>query len=158
MSVAVLAASVALVAQKRPNFSGTWTLDPDRSQMGGGRGPGGWPGGMGGPMSITIKQTDAELVISRDAGGRTSTQTFKLDGSETVHPGMRGGEVKSKSRWEGDKIVTESTQSMSTPNGEVTFQSKEVRSIAEDGSMVVENTRTTPRGTQTAKLVFKKTT
>jgi hypothetical protein len=47
---------------------------------------------------------------------------------------------------------------MSGPNGEMTIKSKEVRSLAADGTMVVETTRETPRGTRTSKLVFKKTT
>jgi hypothetical protein len=114
---------------------------------------------MGGrPAKLVIKQTETTLTIEREMGGQTATLTYKLDGTESVNPGMRGGEVKSKTRRDGDKLVTESSQTMNTPNGEMSIQSKEVRSMAADGTMLVEMTRTTPRGTQTSKLVFRKTT
>ncbi len=157
----VLAAAVAVFAQKSPDFSGTWTLDPSKSempQMGGGMG--GRPGGGRGmgEMAVTIKQTADSVTIDQKMGEMSRTITYKLDGSETVNSGMRGGEVKSTSKWDGDKLVTESTQTMSGPNGEMTIKSKEVRSLAADGTMLVETTRETPRGTQTSKLVFRKTT
>jgi hypothetical protein len=159
--VILIVATAALVAQKKPDFSGSWTLDPSRSEMGGGGPGGGGPGrgpGGGGPSKLVVKQTDATLTIEREMGGETVTQTYKLDGSESVNRGMRGGEVKSKSRWDGDKLVTEGSQSMNTPGGDMTIQTKEIRSMAADGTMVVETTRTTPRGTTTSKLVFTKTT
>lgn len=54
MAVAVIlfmGLSLVLVAGEKPDFSGTWTLDPERSEMGrGGRGPGsGRFGGDRGP-------------------------------------------------------------------------------------------------------------
>jgi hypothetical protein len=158
-SALVLAAAVAVFAQKTPDFSGTWTLDMSKSEMPqmGGMGGGRAGGGMG-EMTVTIKQTADTLTIEQKMGEMNRTVTYKLDGSESVNPGMRGGEVKSTAKWEGDKLVTESTQTMNGPNGEMTIRSKEIRSLAADGTMVVDTTRETPRGTQNSKLVFKKTT
>ncbi|MGE5815125.1 MAG: hypothetical protein ACM36C_11605 [Acidobacteriota bacterium] len=153
----VMAFAVAVFAQKAPDFSGAWALDMSKSempQMGGGRGMG---GGMG-EMTVTIKQTADTLTIDQKMGEMSRTVTYKLDGTESTNQGMRGGEVKSTSKWDGDKLVTESTQTVNGPNGEMTVKSKEVRSLAADGTMVVETTRETPRGTNTSKLVFKKTT
>lgn len=156
----VLAAAVAGFAQKTPDFTGTWTLDPSKSEMPrmGGMGGRGGEGGMGGGMTVTIKQTAGTLTIEQRMGEMSRTIAYKLDGTESVNPGMRGGDVKSTSRWEGNTLVTESTQTMSGPSGEVTIKSKEIRSLADDGTMVVDTTRETPRGTQTSKLVFRKTT
>lgn len=161
----VLAAAVAVFAQKMPDFSGSWALDMSKSEMpqmggmgGGGRMGGGQPGGGMGAMTVTIKQTADTLTIDQKMGEMNRTVAYKLDGSESTNPGMRGGEVKSTSKWDGDKLVTESTQTMSGPNGEMTIKSKEMRSLASDGTMLVETTRETPRGTSTSKLVFKKTT
>lgn len=155
----VLAVTSAAFAQAKPDFSGTWTLDRDKSEMPqmGGR-PGGG-GGMMGDVSVTIKQTADTLAIEQKMGEMGSrTLNYKLDGSESVNPGARGGEAKSTSKWDGAKLITEGTQTMSGPNGEVTIKSKEVRSLQPDGTMLVEVTRETPRGTTTSKLVFKKTT
>ena len=155
----VVAFAIAASAQKTPDFSGTWTLDASKSEMPqrGGMGGGRMGGGMG-DMTVTITQTAAALTIDQKMGEMSRTITYKLDGSESTNAGMRGGEVKSTSKWDGDKLVTESTQTVNGPNGEMTIKSKEVRTLTADGTMVVETTRETPRGTNTSKLVFKKTT
>lgn len=154
----VLAAAVTLVAQKTPDFSGTWTLDASKSEMPQMGGMGGRSGAGMGDVTLTITQTADTLTIAQKMGEMSRTLTYKLDGSESVNAGMRGGEVKSTSKWDGDKLITESTQTMNGPTGEMTIRSKETRSLAADGTMVVNTTRETPRGTQTSKLVFKKTT
>lgn len=163
IAIAVATATLAL-AQAKPDFSGTWTLDLDRSETGGP--PGGAPGGdrpgrgQGFPLDakFVVKQTASELSIDQQVGGNSNVTTFKLDGSESVNTGMRGGQVKSKARWDGSRLIVESTQAMNTPDGERTLETKEIRSLAADGTMIVERTTVTPRGTRTQKLVFKRTT
>jgi len=163
---AALAFAIATqpLAQAKPDFSGTWTLDLDKSETGGpsGGGPGGArPGrGQGFPLDarFVVKQSASELSIDQQVGGNSTVTTFKLDGSESVNTGMRGGQVKSKARWDGNRLIVESTQTLNTPDGERSLDTKEIRSLAPDGTMVVERTTVTPRGTRTQKLVFKKTT
>jgi hypothetical protein len=163
IAIAALAATVA-IAQAKPDFSGTWTLDLDRSETGGtpSGGPGGdRPGrGQGAPLDarFVVKQTADELSVDQQVGGKSTVTTFKLDGSESVNTGMRGGEVKSKARWDGNRLIVESTQTMNTPGGGMSLETKEIRRLAPDGTMVVERTTVTPRGTRTQKLVFKRTT
>ncbi len=161
-------ATTMVLAQAKPDFSGTWMLDVTKSDLGsasgggpGGGGPGGGPSRAPSPAldaQFVIKQTASELAIDQQVGGHSNVTTFKLDGSESANTGMRGGQLKSKARWDGDRIVVESTQTMTTPSGERTLETKEVRSLAADGTMVVERTTQTPRGTRSQKLVFKKTT
>src|SRR5512141_643723 len=84
IAVAVLAVATMAFAQK-PDFSGTWTLDPEASGMGaggaGGAGGGGMRGGgMAGP--ITIKQTADTLTITRSMGDQSVTTTYNLTGKE----------------------------------------------------------------------------
>jgi hypothetical protein len=160
VAIALVTASVA-TAQAKPNFSGTWTLDVEKSDMGG-RGPGGSGPGGGGPgrpmdAKVVITQTAGELSIDQQVNGNSNVLMIKLDGSESVNTGMRGGEVKSKARWDGATLIVQSVQTMRTPNGERTLETTETRSLAPDGSMIVERTTETPRGTRTQKLVFKKT-
>lgn len=149
---AALVCAMALVgyAQSKPDFSGTWTLDASKSEMGdmgGGGRMGGGRGMMGGP--ITITQTADTLTIAREGrGGNTMTATYKLDGTETEVRAGRGGTAKAKAHWEGSNLVIETTAE--GPNGSMTM--KETRSLAADGTMVVE--RDTRRGTM--KLVYTK--
>jgi hypothetical protein len=78
---------------------------------------------------------------------------YKLDGSESVNAGGRGGEVKSKSAWEGSKLVTKYSRTM----GEATVDVTETRSLEADGTLtLVTVTKGGPQGDMTRKVVFKK--
>ncbi len=78
---------------------------------------------------------------------------YKLDGSPSVNAGGRGGEVTSKSAWEGGKLVTKYSRTM----GETTVEVTETRSLEADGTLtVVTATKGGPQGDTTRKMVFKK--
>lgn len=128
IATAILAVATIAWAQK-PDFSGTWTLDPAASGAtgtGGGERQGGGRG-MGGPM--TVKQTADTLTIERQGRQGTTTQVYKLDGSETDIT-MGQGTAKASARWDGDKLVIttktergESTQTWSMADGTLTIES-----------------------------------
>jgi hypothetical protein len=63
---------------------------------------------------------------------------------------------KSKSKFDGGKLVTEGTRTMTTQQGEMVTEFKEVRSIEADGTMLVQTTTKSQRGESTRKDVFKK--
>lgn len=150
--------TAGMMAQARPDFTGTWTLDAEKSVMPQGRGAGmggGRQGGMGGgPLTIAVE--GQKMSISRTMGrsGNTRTTVYMLDGTASKNTmGGRGGagptEVVYTSRWEGARLVT----TIAYPRGTAT----ETRWIEADGTMVVEMTRTNPRGEAvTTKLVYKK--
>ena len=171
LTAAALLATVALrpalgQEDKKPDFSGTWKLNTEKSDPMGGRAGAGGGGGGGGvsaglsPMNMgptTITQSATELVISTAMGEQTRKYTYSLEGKETTNPGMRGGETKSKAHWDGNSLVIENTGTMKGPNGDVTVTSKEVHTLSEDGkTMTVVTTRTTPNGEQTTKRVYDK--
>ena len=103
--LAFVLALPALAIAQTPNFSGKWIQDMEKSDppMGGGRGP-------AGPQSLTITQTAADFTIERETPNGVMKTVYKLDGSESVNAMGRGGDVKSKSAWEGGKLVTKSTR------------------------------------------------
>jgi hypothetical protein len=149
--MAALVIPFPVQAQAKPDFSGTWTLDPQRStlpQGRGGRGGGGRGGGRGMAGPIVIKQTASEIVIGDAA--------YKLDGSESVNQVQgRGGmqQVTSKARWDGAKLVIESTREIQG----FSIGTKEVRSLDAGGKeMVVEMTTSTPQGDLASKLIYTK--
>jgi len=151
MALAVaLVLSVGLLAQEKPNFAGTWVLDPAKSEMGGGPGGGGrGPGGAPGPVTIT--QTATELTIETTMNENTMKTVYKLDGTQSVNETPRGKSTI-VSKWDGAKLV--STIKRETQRG--TMESTETRSLAADGTMVVETTTNTPDGPRTSKRVFNK--
>ncbi len=155
--IGIIAAAVFAVASvafaQKPDFSGTWTLDPEASGMaaaGGGGGGGGRGGGGGlGNGPATVKQTADTLTIERTMGDNKITLTYKLDGTESKNTMMgRGGtpmESVSTAKFDGGKLVittkageNETTQNWSLAGSVLTVES------------------TSARGTQ--KRVYKKTT
>jgi hypothetical protein len=149
LTVAAVLTSFALqaaVGQAKPNFSGTWKINTEKSDpMGGGGG-----GGMGGMMApLVITQTATELVTEQTMGDQVRKATYYLDGRESTNPGMRGGESKSKATWDGNSLVIESTAMM----GENQVTTKTVRTLSEDGKTL---TQVTTRPNQSGEMSTRK--
>ena len=146
----ILAFSGSAFAQAKPDFSGTWTLDMAKSDLGQGK-----PSTQAATRTVTvvIKQTPAVLAIERKAGERVETATLKLDGSESVNKSPSGQDIKSTSRWVASTLVTKSM--MSTGDG--TAEMSDVRSLSADGKvMTIDMTRKTPRGDVKQKLIYNR--
>ena len=149
IAAAILAVATVAWAQK-PDFSGTWTLDPAGAPAAGGGGRGGGGGALGnGPA--TVKQTADALTIERTMGDARVTLTYKLDGTESRNTVMgRGGQPAdsiSTAKWDGPKLTIVTKQEM---DGQVT-ESTQVWTV-EGSTLTVETTNA--RGTQ--KRVYKK--
>ena len=156
-TVAVLmwATGVASAQNRRPDFSGTWTLDVEKTTDEGGIGAGGGRGDRGGGL-ITIRQTDQLITITRrglgDVGGQPTA--YRLDGSNVEIGSGRGG--RATASWEGrarrSRIVITETGVGRGGGGETTTYSM-------DGDwMVVETERPGRRGGDraTTKRYYKK--
>ena len=150
--VGVIAAAILAVATvgwaQKPDFSGTWTLDPASAPAAGGGGGGGGALGNG---PATVKQTADALTIERTMGDATVTLTFKLDGAESRNTMMgRGGQPAdsvSTAKWDGHKLTIVTKQEM---GGQVA-ESTQVWTV-EGSTLTVETTNA--RGTQ--KRVYRK--
>jgi hypothetical protein len=156
LTMAALLTSFAVhtaVGQAKPNFAGTWKLNVEKSDPAGGMGGGGGGGGGAAPGPLTITQTATELVTEQTFGEQVRKATYYLDGRESTNPGMRGGESKSKARWDGNSLIIETTMMM----GENAMTTKTVRTLSEDGkTMTTVTTRPGPSGETTRKAVFDK--
>lgn len=115
MGAALVMMTSAVAAQEKPNFSGKWALDAEKTaaanptpQGGGGGGGGGRPGGMGsGPLTLTVDA--ATLTSEREGPNGVVKLVYKLDGTEqTITMGQ--GEAKAKAKWEGNTLVVETTR------------------------------------------------
>jgi hypothetical protein len=168
---------------QKPNFSGTWTLDKEKSELGprngeserrprsdsrekqggkepregakegeGGRRP---RGGMFDSMSIEHNEPNLTIKRKMNFQGEERTQELKFttDKKKNTNEGFFGMPTESKTYWEGDKLVTESTAE--TPRG--VMETREVRSLSSDGNvMTVEMTTKGGPREGTRKLVFNK--
>lgn len=152
-------------AQDKPNFSGTWKLDPAQSQMGGGMGgrPGGAAGRQGGGMAaqeLTIVQDGTTLRITMTVMGEARTLTHAIGGASSTNAAAMGrmaGESVTTTVWEGNALVTSGTTNVTTQQGAMSIQSREVRTLSHDlRTMTVALTRTTPMGENTSTMVYTK--
>ena len=168
-----LAALVAAPAQAQtPDFSGTWRLDRDASDMpdrgagprggrGGGLGRGarrgGGPGAFGGPAATLVITQSADLLTIEQQtprGGRAVS--YRLDGGESTSAGPRGDLVTSSS-WDGPTLLTVGTMQVSTPRGEFSMDIIEQRSLSADGrTLTVQSVRMLPFGEVGSTLVYRK--
>ena len=158
--VATVAAAVALWvagahAEQTPSFAGTWRVDVERSTPTAGGGRYFEQDAALAEMRLEISQTPGEVVIERHVGDRTGRTVLKLDGSETIAEGPRGGRFTARSRWEGPRLITEGQQHRQGPEGQVTVEMTEVRELSPDGrTLTVTTTMKAPRATTRRKLVF----
>src|SRR3954464_8458379 len=78
-----------------PDFSGTWKMDPARSESAAQKDP-------IGPVTVVITQTRNDLRMETTRTEGSSVVTYTLDGSEVQIPGG-----KAKTHWDGPRLVTE---------------------------------------------------
>jgi len=121
--VAALAVPSTARAQGKPDFSGTWKMDPSRSESAVQNEP-------IGPVTLVIAQTPGEVRIETMRTQGTSAVTYKLDGSEIKIPGGTA-----KTHWDGSMLVTEAVRDI---QGQ-TVTTKETRRLNADGNeMLIE--------------------
>ncbi len=162
--VVLLGAPAVNVSAQESDFSGTWNLDRDSSELpqgrggGGGRGGGRGRGGFGGltAETLVISQNATSVTVEQQSGGQSQTIEYALDGSETTVEQGRGTLTVTAS-WDGATLVTEGTQSIETGRGNFTLAITQRRSLSTDGqTLTIETTRGTPRGDRNFTLVYRK--
>jgi hypothetical protein len=157
-AIVLFVSSVALGGGARPNFSGTWVMDPSRSI--------GIPPDL--QQTITVTQTGdqvkVEIKIASSQGERSFPDIYTLDGKEVefTPQGMAGpapGKGKRKSSWlPNDRgiLVSEETTTDS-PNGPVVNQQSRKWTMSADGStLIADYYFDGPRGSFETKRVYVK--
>jgi hypothetical protein len=100
--VIAAAANLAMAADK-PDFSGDWKMDADKSTF----------GPIPAPTSMTrkIEHKDPSLTVATaavsPAGDQNTTAKYMTDGTETTNS-LMGSDIKSKARWDGKTLVIDS--------------------------------------------------
>jgi hypothetical protein len=127
LAVGTLLAS-RTIAQQRPDFSGTWSMDVSRSDSS-------THEGFVGPVTWVIRQSPRQLVVDIKRGPKSMTLTYTIYDKP---PGAAAGGVPSYAGyWIGDALVTETAQNI---QGQ-TVTTKETRTLQNDGQqMHVERT------------------
>jgi len=113
MAALALVAASRSIAQDRPDFSGTWSLDRARN------GPARDVWGQNRPQRFVISHTPSEFSVDTGDGsivGTTVTLLYKLDGSPIVVLDTSLGEVtgftrkiRTEASWDDNRLVTRTT-------------------------------------------------
>jgi hypothetical protein len=123
LGATMLALFASAASAQKPDFSGTWTLDAEKTQAAnpaqqGGGGGGGGGGRMGGGMGggpLTIKVDATSFTTERQGQNGAVTATYKLDGTPT-QTAQGQMQVTGKAAWQGTTIVVESTRQIQGNN------------------------------------------
>ena len=135
-------AAVAVHAQKRPDFSGTWVQILPADHAG---------------QEQVITQTATTLSMSHGSEGGHHGFTYKLDGSESRNELTSHGDrvvTISRATWKGEQLIV--TSATTYGDGRKLDQVM-VWSLDEKGQLVVDATATmTGQPAETVKVVSRK--
>jgi hypothetical protein len=145
-------------AKSRPDFSGTWRLDRARSDFG--------------PFEDKpLAKADATLVVEHEGAELKIRRTLSLNGREEVkefayYTDGRGetnqatlgvGEVRSKTRWDGDRVVSEARITRRGQGGPYELNVTQRWQLSSDGKTLTDTTHVSNQtGEQQVKLVYRR--
>jgi hypothetical protein len=129
-TVFVIAAATGMaLAADKPDFSGDWKMDADKSVFG--------PMPPPTSMSCKIDHKDPDLSIVQTQSGAQGDQVlnfkYSTDGKETTNS-LMGNDVKSKAAWEGKTLIV--TSSLDAGGNAIKFVSK--YSLSDDGKTLTQ--------------------
>ena len=145
----------------RPDLSGTWELDKSKSDFGLFRDR---------PVSkadstLVIAHSDPELKVTRTLrlNGQQETKvfTYYTDGRGETNPAAIGaGEVKSKTKWDGDKVSAQAKMTWPGQNGApgVEMDVTQKWQVSSDGKSLTNTTgfSSAQTGVQEIRLVYRR--
>jgi hypothetical protein len=148
----------------KPDLSGTWVFDRDRSNVGKSK------NAATPPEQIKITYSDPELKIHRTVfiNGQQEEKEFAYytDGRGETNPATvwitanpdpkspRPAETKSKTSWSGEKIVTRSIFRSLTGTAIIEFQIIEEWRLSSDGKTLTQTTRTIAQHDPMSNSIF----
>ncbi|MGD0578064.1 MAG: hypothetical protein ABSC08_03960 [Bryobacteraceae bacterium] len=146
--VCLLMCSLAALAADKPDFSGNWKLNVEKSDFG--------PMPKPEKADYVIAHKDPELNVKQTAvtpmGEMSSDVKILTDGTEFTNT-IRGQEVKGTAKWDGKTLVV--TQKLEIQGNPITFVQK--WTLSDDGkSIAQEVTITTPQGDVSTKAILDK--
>ena len=144
--------------EEHPDLSGTWTLDRSKSDFGlfSDR-----PIGRA-EMTVVVEHREPELKITRTmrVNGHEETRAlaYYTDGRGEANPGLFGvSEIKSKTAWEGERVVARATLKRKGPHGDADLELTEKWYVSGDGKTLTQtNVIRGEFGESAVKLVYRR--
>ena len=154
--MAIAISAMPAMAQDKPDFSGTWNLNADKSDF----------GAVPGPTQETITITQKTPAISEavsitdDQGTHGYTLDLTIDGPEVTFSADKAPQLgmvtlqKAKIAWQGTSLLVNEALKY---EADADVVGTNIYTLAPDGkTLTMAMTFTTPMGEMTRKLVFDK--
>ncbi|HJZ67498.1 MAG TPA: hypothetical protein VKF81_05080 [Blastocatellia bacterium] len=144
LAFSFLSLALHVEAQTKPNVSGTWKMNAERSRF-----------ERGGPKAITIKldqqgsTLNESLTLTNDQGERTESFTYTLDGKESVLR-IEGEQIKATAVWDGASLVLE------FKNDEGLSFRRKITVSADGKTMTIDVKQSNPNGTTNDTVILEK--
>jgi len=139
--------ATAAVAQARPDFTGTWKQNMEKSPT-----KSSWLKSY--VNKIELQDTSLKVVVTMvgDRGENTYTRTYTI-GKEETSQDREGDQFTTTVKWEGSTLVFDTVEK--ERNG--TLTSKEIWTLSDDGKTLTKNIhRSGPRGESDQKYILEK--
>lgn len=149
----MVAAAVSIFAQT-PNFSGTWKLDRDASEItieAGLANLGG--GGTPGTLHVT-HAANGTVTISSEVN-ESQARAYRLSGESSIPVG-ESSNITVTSRWDGGLLVTEGTQEPGYGRADISGVRRILGLSADHQTLTVKATTMTQHGENTSTFVYRK--
>jgi hypothetical protein len=141
--------AAAVLAQARPNFTGTWKMDVPASDF----------GPMPAPERTTVKvaHQDPEFKVNvtqvNQQGETVHEIAYTTDGKENTNTLNGTIELRSTSRWDGDFLVIDAKGN----TGDREFTMKDRWALSEEGkTLTIERVLASSQGEAKMKMIFRK--
>ena len=146
----VLALTISVGAQGRPDFSGRWQISQAKSSAG----ATGNNATISFPSELVITQHPSELHVEFRYPRSAPLKTiYKLDGSEIVINLPSSVVERAKAGWEGDRLVISARRVVSSAFGDFVTDSKETWSRTAD-VLTIQKTQFSDGVTDSETAVF----
>jgi hypothetical protein len=149
----ILLLAVAASGQSRPatNFSGYWTLNPEKSDFGGAPAPD--------SVKYVIRHIGARLTFDYTQETKTSRVDITTDGQERVTDSNDEVEIWTRAYWEGPVLVFEARQKARPGHPAPGIKWTSRWKLSPDGqSLSIDRLIRAPQGQLAQNLVFNRDT
>lgn len=141
-------------AGEKVDFSGKWTLNESKSDLGEGR--------FRAAAKMTVMQDGDALTVERTRTGRdgqerTASETFTMDGKESINEG-ENRKSTSTVTWsdDGSTMTIKSIREFSRQGETFEMNSTEVWTLAEDGKILkIQSDTSSARGERSVTLFYE---
>jgi hypothetical protein len=143
-----------IATQPPPDFSGTWTLDAEKTMK---------PGPDGrvvmAPMlgeRVVVVQNATSITMRISVQGSVVVAVYDLTGAESRNVSPGDITVMSRASWKGDRLIIESSSDSVDQGKPITIRTTRVLWIDTAGDLIVERTGTPASAVTPSRSVYRR--